>query len=538
VTPSPSRMYPELLRNDFAAFVHRSFLELNPQTPYLHNWHLDVLAAKLEEVRHGTCRRLIINIPPRHLKSHAASIAFPAWLLGHNPAKKILSLSYGQDLSESLARSSRTLMLSPFYQALFATRLSEGRHAVADFETTEGGARLSTSVGGAVTGHGADVIIVDDPIKAEDVLSETLRNKVNSWFAGTLRSRLNSQEKGAIIIVMQRLHADDLVAHVQENDKWDVLSFPLLAEKVESYDILSPYGRRTFRRSIGDVLHPTLLPLAEIENLRLATTEYNFAAQYQQDPQPPAGLIVRRAWLHFYTPVEKPDTFDQILQSWDTANSDSAEADFSVCTTWGIHGQHLYLLDVYRKKIEFPELKRTVRELAMLWKAGVVLIENKASGISLIQELRADGFSIVQQAPDDNSSKIMRLRGQTAKIEGGFARFPEKAVWLDAYLLELTTFPNSKKDDQVDSTVYALAWSTQEANTSWANTKRFIDMERAGWTSQSVSEKKMTKIRVPDRYSTYYSIEGRQLNISADGTTDVTEAELQSMLANGSVLLD
>src|SRR5271166_250405 len=450
--------------NDFDAFIHRFFLELNPQAEFKPNWHLEVPAAKLEEVRRGTCKRLIINTPPRLLKSHTASIAFPAWLLGHDPAIQILAISYAQDLSDKLARDCRALMTSPFYQSLFGTRLSADRNAAAEFETTQGGYRLSTSVGGVVTGRGAHVIIVDEGLFALDALSDARRQAVNDWYDNTLRSRLNSQEQGAIIVIMQRLHADDLVAHLQETETWDVLSLPAIAEQDERYDLITPYGRRLIHRRAGEVLHPALLSAATLDTLRHAMTDYNFAAQYQQDPQPPSGLIVRREWLKFYSEKDKPDRFDQIIQSWDTANKVTELSDFSVCTLWGIKGQHMYLLNVFRRKMEFPELKRTVRDLAALWRATVVLVEDKSSGTQLIQELRADGFSLVQAAPANNDEKAMRLRAQTAKIEGQFALFPEKAPWLDAYLLELTAFPNAKHDDQVDSTVNALAWSTQEAN--------------------------------------------------------------------------
>src|SRR6185312_3337256 len=234
-------MYAELLGNDLYAFTHRSFLELE-QSKFHLNWHLEVLAAKLEDVRCGRCKRLIVNVPPRHLKSLLISIAFPAFVLGKDPTKKILSVTYAQDLSDNLARRSRTLMTSGFYEALFDTRLSKGREAISDFETTDGGCRLSTSTGGVLTGRGADIIIIDDPLKADDALSELRRRSVNEWYDNTLRSRLNSQEDGAIIIVMQRLHADDLVAHVQQSETWDVLSFPAIAERDEIYDIVTPYG--------------------------------------------------------------------------------------------------------------------------------------------------------------------------------------------------------------------------------------------------------------------------------------------------------
>jgi predicted phage terminase large subunit-like protein len=473
MAPSPANMYADVLRHDLCAFIHRSFLELNSHTPFLSNWHIEVLAAKLEEVRRGSCKRLIVNVPPRHLKSHAISIAFPAWVLGHEPTKQILSVTYAQDLSDNLARKSRTLMTSSFYEGLFDTRLSKGREAVSDYETTDGGYRLSTSIGGVLTGRGADIIIIDDPLKADDALSEPRRRSVNEWYDNTLRSRLNSQEKGAIIIVMQRLHADDLVAHVQEHEPWDVLSFPAIAEQDETYDFLTPYGRKRIHRKNSEILQPALVSLTTLESQRHAMTEYNFTAQYQQDPQPPSGIIVKREWLKFYGPNDKPERFDQTVQSWDTANKDSELANFSVCTTWGLKDQHLFLLDVFRRKLNFPDLKRAVRELATLHHSSIVLIEDKASGTSLIQELRADNFSLAQAAPAIDGDKVMRLRAQTAKIEGGFVLFPKEAHWLDAYLLELVTFPNSKNDDQVDSTVFALAWST--LNPSWP-----------GWTDESL----------------------------------------------------
>jgi predicted phage terminase large subunit-like protein len=300
---------------------------------------------------------------------------------------------------------------------------------------------------------------------------------VNEWCDNTLRSRLNSLETGALIIVMQRLHADDLVAHVQEHESWDVLSFPAIAEQNETYTISTPYGRKRIQRKERDILHPALLSPSSLEAQRRAMTDYNFTAQYQQNPQPPSGIIVKREWLKFYGPNEKPEKFDHILQSWDTANKDSKVANFSVCTTWGIKDQHAFLLDVYRRKLDFPGLKRAVKELARLHRATVVLIEDKASGTSLIQELRAEDFSRVQAAPNPDGDKIMRLQSQTAKIEGGFVRFPNEAHWLDSYLLELVSFPNAKNDDQVDSTVFALAWIT--ANPEPAAI-RFVKAELAG----------------------------------------------------------
>src|SRR5262244_278734 len=206
--------YDAVLRSDLSFFAQRCFAELNPQAAFAMNWHIDVIAAKLTAVRDGKIRRLIINLPPRHLKSLLASIAFPAWCLGHDPSSQILCVSYAQELADKLARDCRSLMLSPWYRSIFATRLAAHRQAVHEFVTTRQGYRLATSTGGVLTGRGADIIVIDDPLKPEEALSKTLRQACNEWFLNTLYSRLNDKRTGAILLIMQRLHEDDLVGHV------------------------------------------------------------------------------------------------------------------------------------------------------------------------------------------------------------------------------------------------------------------------------------------------------------------------------------
>jgi predicted phage terminase large subunit-like protein len=442
-------------------------------------------------------------------------------------------VSYARDLSEKLARDSRNLMTSSFYEALFDTRISGERDAVSEFETSEGGYRLSTSIGGVLTGRGADIIIIDDPLKADDALSETRRRSVNDWYDNTLRSRLNNQQNGAIIIVMQRLHSDDLVAHVREHEAWEVLSFAATAEQDEAYEFLTPFGLKRANRQIGEILQPALLTQATLDTQRRAMTDYNFAAQYQQDPQPFSGFIVKREWLKFYTPADKPDRFDQILQSWDTANKDTELSNFSVCTTWGRKGQHLFLLDVFRRKMDFPTLKRTVLELSAAHRADVVLVEDKASGTSLIQELRADSFSIIQPAPPMDGDKGLRLHSQTAKIEGGFVLFPKEAHWLDTYLLELVTFPNSKNDDQVDSTVYALAWST--LHNAVPHIIQWTKDEAARLTP---NPNKKVRIWVPPGTSHLSLMDGRMVLIPPDCIVEVKEEDVGPLLQRGCRRMD
>src|SRR5208283_4187925 len=221
--------YALILKTDLTSFIERSFYELHPGHQLDLAPHIEVIATKLEAVRRGESTRLIINLPPRHLKSHCVSVAFVAWLLGHEPAKHVICASYGQDLADELAGACRRVMRSPFYRSLFGDVLA-GRQAVNDFETVAGGRRLATSVGGVLTGRGADIIVLDDPQKADEALSETSRKATHTWFDNSLLSRLNDKTKGAILIVMQRLHQDDLVGHVLEQEDWHVLSLPAIAE--------------------------------------------------------------------------------------------------------------------------------------------------------------------------------------------------------------------------------------------------------------------------------------------------------------------
>ena len=195
-----------ILRSDLGYFAERCFYELNPQAAFLPNWHIEVIAAKLAAVRAGKILRLIINLPPRHLKSLMASIAFPAWCLGHDPSAQILCVSYGQDLADKLARDCRSIMMSPWYRRMFPTRLAPHRQAVQEFITTRQGYRLATSTGGVLTGRGANLILIDDPLKPEEALSKARRDMTNDWYANTLYSRLNDKRRGGIVIIMQRLH--------------------------------------------------------------------------------------------------------------------------------------------------------------------------------------------------------------------------------------------------------------------------------------------------------------------------------------------
>ena len=449
--------YNAILRSDFGFFAQRCFSELNPQAAFATNWHLDIIAANLTAVREGRIRRLIINLPPRHLKSLMASIAFPAWCLGHGPSAQILCVSYAQDLADKLARDCRSIMMSRWYQQVFPTRLAPHRQAVQEFITTRQGYRLATSTGGVLTGRGADIILIDDPLKPEEALSETQRQAANEWYDHTLYSRQNDKRHGAIVTIMQRLHEDDLIGHLLAQEPWEVLSFPAIAEGDEVHEIETIWGPQCFTRRRGEALHPDREPLEVLDRIRRTIGEYNFAGQYQQSPAPLGGGLVKADWFKRYRENELPERFDRIVQSWDTANKVTELSDFSVCTTWGVKDKNLFLIGVFRRRLEYPALKRAVREQQSLFHATVVLIEDKASGTQLIQELITDGcHGVTRYQP--TGDKTMRMHAQTATIENGFVHIPETAPWLAEYLHELTVFPKGKHDDQADSTAQFLDW--------------------------------------------------------------------------------
>src|SRR5215469_16309319 len=377
------REYGAILRSDLGYFAERCFYELNPQAAFLPNWHIEVIAAKLAAVAQGKIPRLIINLPPRHLKSLIASIAFPAWCLGHDPSAQILCVSYAQDLADKLARDCRSIMMRPWYQRLFLTRLAPHRQAVQEFITTRQGYRLATSTGGVLTGRGADFILIDDPLKPDEALSDAQRKTATDWFSHTLYSRLNDKRSGAIVIIMQRLHEDDLVGHVLAQEPWEVVCFPAIAEADEVHRIETIWGRQCFTRRLGEALHPAREPLAVLHNIRRTIGEYNFAGQYQQSPAPLGGGLVKAEWFKRYGEKEWPERFERIVQSWDTANKATELSDFSVCTTWGVKDKNVYLLGLLRQRLEYPALKRAVREQQNLYGATEVLIEDKASGTQL-----------------------------------------------------------------------------------------------------------------------------------------------------------
>lgn len=455
-----------LTRFDFATFIERVFAELNAGTPYLDNFHIHLLAGELEAMRRGDVKRLMVNLHPRTMKSLIVSVAYPAWLLGHDPTSKIISVSYGQELANALARQCRQVMQSGWYRKLFSkTRLSAIK--TDNIETTAGGFRMATSVGGVITGMGGDYLLLDDPMKPQEALSEAERNSGNEWYRHTLISRLNDKRHGRIAMVTQRIHQDDMSGFVLGLESWRIISLPAIAIENELHVIRSAFGTWVHRRKEGEALHPEREPLEILENYRRQHGPEHFAAQYLQAPVLPGGNMIKIDQLRRYDWRDQP-VFTKVIQSWDTAYKSTQLSGFSVCTTWGIVNERIYLLDVVRGRFDYHDLREKAVHLARSnrdWgrRPDWVVIEDKASGQSLIQDMKRAGIlNIVAVRPD--SDKQTRMHTQTGLIADGRVFVPRDAAWLDVFLQELMAFPVGKYDDQVDSTSQALRFFGEGLN--------------------------------------------------------------------------
>jgi predicted phage terminase large subunit-like protein len=446
-----------VLRHDLSSFIQKAFHTVAGGIPYQHNWHIDALAHHLTGVLEGRIKRLIITMPPRHLKSIAASVAFPAWALGHDPALRILCISYAQELSLKHALDCRAVMESAWYQQIFPlTRIHPDRNTQLEVMTTKRGFRLATSVGGTLTGRGGNIIILDDPHKPEEVLSDTRREAVKNWVGSTLYSRLDDKAEDAMILIQQRLHDDDLAGTFLAQGGWTHLNLPAIAE--ERQEIAIGVGG-THVRQPGDVLHGARESAETIEAIKRSMGSYNFAAQYQQRPAPLGGGIIEWKWFRFYETAPRKQAGDQVVISWDTASKAEEINDYSVATTWLVRGKQYHLLNVTRRRLEYPALRRLAIELACTSFADVLLIEDKGSGTQLIQDLRLERAigTVIARLPE--ADKITRMSVQTPAIEAGQVLLPKAAPWLADFHNEVVTFPKGRHDDQVDSLSQFLTWA-------------------------------------------------------------------------------
>ena len=449
----PLELFAQLCRQDLTAYVERAFRELNPGAEYLVSHHVRALCYALERVERGEIRRLLVAMPPRHLKSHCVSVAFTAWALGRDPTRRIVCASHGADLARTFSLQARRLVEAPWHRVIFPALALDTRKASAEeFRTTRNGVRIATSVGGSLTGKGGGIVIVDDPLKAEDAPSEARRAEVHAWFSGTMSSRLDDPGRGAMVVVAQRLHEDDLIGRLAQTGDWEFLELPAIAPD----DAEIPLSRELhWSRSRGEPLHPERLGEQELERIRRELGSAAFEAQYQQRPAPPGGNLIKTEWFGTVPDDLRSSDYEAIVQSWDTAAVPGETNDWCVCLTLGLRGMHVDLLDVHRAQHLYPDLLKRAMGLRQRWKPHLILVEKAMSGLSLLQELRRKGVTEAD-GPRPQGDKVSRMSSQSAKIERGEVRIPRAAPWRGSFLSEIAAFPNGKHDDQVDALSQAL----------------------------------------------------------------------------------
>lgn len=455
----------DLCRTDFQVFLERAFATLDPAATLERSLYLEVLSDYLARVERGEVKRLLITIPPRHLKSIATSIALPAWALGRDPTRRIITVSYARDLTEEHSRNFQKLMRSGWYAHVFPDMPGNvERDAIVEFRTRQNGSRRGTSLGGSLTGFGADMIIIDDLMKAADARSPLERDRVRHFYGNTLISRLNDKSRGSIIAVQQRLHEDDLAAYLMEMG-FEHLNLPAIAEERQAFHLS---GGRSFVREPGDLLKPQTEPRAILDEFRQAMGGSDFMAQYQQNPTPPESALIEWDRIQTYTEAPPRERLQYVAQSWDTALSDGPKSDYSVGTTWGYHHGSWLLLDVVRVRLLYADLLARVRRERARWKADAIIVETASLGHALLGDLARDARCLGDPANHAPScerhgytpvmAKEERLAVGVDRLYSGTVRFPEAAPWLATLKREMLGFPTLTHDDQVDSVTQFLQW--------------------------------------------------------------------------------
>jgi predicted phage terminase large subunit-like protein len=421
---------------------------------FIHGAHHAKMAAAFERVANGTCKRLIINMPPRHTKSEFASYLLPAWFLGKFPQKKVIQTSHTAELAVGFGRKVRNLVDSDVYKSIFpGVGLQSDSKAAGRWATNKGGDYFAIGIGGAVTGKGADLLIIDDPhSEQEATLAETnpeIYDKTHEWYTSGPRQRL--QPGGAIVIVMTRWSKKDLTGQVlksaaqRDGEEWEVIEFPAIL----------PSGRP---------LWPEFWPLDQLEALHKELPNSKWMAQYMQNPTSDVSAIIKREWWKIWEHDDPPEVHF-IIQSWDTAFLKTERADYSACTTWGVFYEtnsvtkkqtaNIILLNSYKKRMEFPELKQKAFEDWKEWEPDSLIIEAKAAGSPLIFELRAMGIPVQEFSPSKGNDKIARLNAVADIFASGRVWVPETR-WADELVDEVASFPSGEHDDLVDSTSQAI----------------------------------------------------------------------------------
>ena len=434
----------ERCKENFMPFVREMW------SAFIPGRHHGIMADAFERVANGTLKRLIINMPPRHTKSEFASYLFPAWFLGKFPEKKIIQTAHTAELATGFGRKVRNLVNSADYQSVFPIKLSSDSKAAGRWNTNKGGDYFAIGVGGAVTGKGADVLIIDDPHSEQEAMqgNPLVYDRVYEWYSSGPRQRL--QPGGAIIIVMTRWSKRDLTGQIIQNsikrdgDEWETIEFPALMPS-------------------GKPLWSEFWKQEELEAIKAEIPVSKWEAQYQQNPTSEEGAIIKREMWKIWE-KDTPPPCEFVIQSWDTAFEKSNRADYSACTTWGVFYKtdhegfevaHIILLDAYKARLEFPELKQKAMEMYREWEPDACIVEKKAAGAPLIYELRRMGIPLQEYTPSKGSDKIARVNAISDLFASGFVWCPDTR-WAEELMEECASFPNGEHDDLVDSTSQAL----------------------------------------------------------------------------------
>ncbi|MEH6835442.1 phage terminase large subunit [Falsihalocynthiibacter arcticus] len=439
-----------LMRENLYAFLAGAFPILCPGETLAREPYLEAMCYALQNVAAGREQRLMISIAPRHLKTICGSVLLPAFVLGREPSQKIIVVSYGKDLAREHGEQFRKLITSNVYRKLFPNLKIDAKHNRNEHvKTTAGGGRKTVSMGGGVTGFGADLIIIDDLGKPSEMRHDTYRQELRDYFDQTLFSRLNDKRSGRIVSIQQRLHQDDFPAYLLEKERFTHLCLPSIAEVPETIPL---YNRRQFIRHPGDLLNPVREPQRVLDQIKSDIGSFAFQAQYQQNPQVGESEFLSMSDLHLVDTLPDERNFLRRVQSWDTAAKDGPRCDYSVGLTFGWHEAEKvwYLLNVYRKRVDYSELLDAVKLERKRWRADRVLIESSAMGIYILQAMRKQASGVYHNV-NVVSSKLDRFIPQTDWIKSGHFVIPTDKPWFNEFRRELLAFPDSSNDDQVDA---------------------------------------------------------------------------------------
>lgn len=439
-------------RERFSAdYIAKVFSTVEPGKVFKPNWHIECIAEHLNAVHDGQLKRLLITIPPRELKSIAVNVAWPTWLMGHNPGIQIMSGSYGLALAKKHSMACRYLMHAEWWRSTFpAYQFAPDEKHNVKFSSTARGHRVAVAVDGPTTGEGGDIFIIDDPIKREEAYSPTVRKTTNDWIDQTTNTRLNEPTTGAIVMIMQRFHDDDPAGHVMELGGWHHLSIPRLCQSTKTYSI----GSYSHTYKQGETLNPQRIPLDSLPALKVALGSVAWTSQQQQEPIDDSTAIFPRASWRYYSALPVPlEEMDEVAQTWDMAFKAGENTAFVVGQTWARYRANKYLIDQIRDKMEFSESLRKVAEFRRKYpQTGFILIEDKANGPAIISALKDRVPGILATSPGQDS-KESRARAWAPEQEAGNIYLPmvEHQPWVEDFIAEHAHCPANKYWDQIDA---------------------------------------------------------------------------------------